>query len=395
MILLKNDGTLPLAKPRTIAVIGPNADVSRNLIGDYTYLSMSELLVLHPIPGLGNGEIPNPEEIRAYSVRIPTILEAIRGKAGAGTQVTYAPGCGVADPDRSGFEKAVRLASQADVAILVLGDKSGLVPDCTCGETRDRAELGLPGVQEDLAKAVVATGKPVVVVLVNGRPLSIPWLAENASAILEAWLPGEEGGAAVAAVLFGAVNPGGKLPVSIARSSGQLPLAYNHTPSGSHSNWYGDYLDLSVTPLYPFGHGLSYTTFDYSDLRISPEKAVTGSGVDISLSVKNTGKLSGDEVVQLYVCDEFAAVPRPVVELKGFHRVALRPGERRKLTFHLPVNLLAFYDPDRNLIVEAGAVQIMLGSSSADIRLRGALEIVGHSPTKIAERIFECPVTVE
>jgi len=395
MVLLKNDGVLPLAKPRTIAVIGPNAHSSRNLIGDYSYLSMSELLVLHPIPGLGNGEIPNEEQIHTHSVMIATILEAIQAKAGAGTQVTYAPGCGVTGSDRSRFEEAARLASQADVTILVLGDKSGLVPDCTCGETRDRAELGLPGVQEELAKAVVATGKPVVVVMINGRPLSITWLADNASAILETWLPGEEGGAAVAAVLFGAVNPGGKLPVSIARSAGQIPLAYNHTPSGGHSNWYGDYMDLPAGPLYAFGHGLSYTTFEYSDLRISPEKAVTGGRVDISLSVKNTGKLAGDEVVQLYVCDESSSVPRPVIELKGFCRITLRPGESRKLTFHLPVNLLAFYDTERKLIVEAGTVRISLGSSSADLRLSGSLEIVGHSPTKIAERVLECPVTVE
>jgi beta-glucosidase len=395
MVLLKNDGILPLVKPRTIAVIGPNADVSRNLIGDYSYLSMSELLVLHPTPGLGDGEIPSEEQIRTHSVKIPTILEAIRVKAGAGSRVTYAPGCNVTGRDRSGFEEAARLASEADVVILVLGEKSGLVPDCTCGETRDRAELGLPGVQEELAKAILAAGKPVVVVIVNGRPLSISWLAENASAILEAWLPGEEGGAAVAAVLFGAVNPGGKLPVSFPRSSGQVPLTYNHTPSGGHSNWYGDYMDLPASPVYAFGHGLSYTTFEYSDLHISPEKPVAGGQVDISLSVKNIGKVAGDEVVQLYVCDEYARVPRPVIELKGFFRIPLGPGECRKLTFHLPVNLLAFYDPDRKLIVEAGTVRIMLGSSSADVRLRGALEIVGPSPVRIAERVFECPVTGE
>jgi beta-glucosidase len=281
------------------------------------------------------------------------------------------------------------------VTILVLGDKSGLVPDCTCGETRDRAELGLTGVQEELAKAVVAAGKPVVVVMINGRPLSINWLADHASAILEAWLPGEEGGDAVAAVLFGAVNPGGKLPVSIARSAGQVPLTYNHPPSGGLSSWYGDYMDMPASPLYAFGHGLSYTTFEYSDLKISPEQAVADGQVDISLTVKNTGKLAGDEVVQLYICDECASVPRPVIELKGFCRVGLQPGESRKLAFQLPVNLLAFYDTQRKLILEAGTIRILVGSSSTDVRLRGSLEIVGASPRKIAERVFECPVTVE
>ncbi len=395
IVLLKNNGLLPLTRPRTIAVIGPNADVSRNLIGDYTLAGMLEVLALHPIPGLGNGDAPDEERIRAQSVKIPTILEAVRAQAGANTQVTHAPGCSVGGPDRSGFAEAVRLAAQADAVILVLGDKSGLVPDCTTGETRDRAELTLPGVQEELAKAVVAAGKPVAAVLINGRPLSSPWLAENADAILEAWLPGEEGGAAVAGVLFGAFNPGGKLPVSIPRSVGQVPLVYNHTLSGSHSNWYGDYSDLPTSPLYAFGHGLSYTTFAYSDLRIEPGTAAAGSRVEISLVVRNAGTVAGDEVVQLYISDECAVVPRPVMELKGFARVTLGPGESRRLTFHLPVNLLAFYDTGRKLIVESGAVRIMVGGSSADVRLRGALEITGPSPVRIAERVFECPVTLE
>jgi beta-glucosidase len=395
MVLLKNDGILPLVPPRTIAVIGPNADVSRNLMGDYSYQSMSEILALHPIPGLGNGERPDENVIRAHSVKIPTILEAIRAGAGPDIQVTYAPGCAITGFDRSGFGEAARLAAQADVVILVLGDKSGLVPDCTCGETRDRAELGLPGVQEDLAKAVAAAGKPMVAVLVNGRPLAIQWLAENADAILEAWLPGEEGGAAVAGALFGAVNPGGKLPVSLLRSAGQIPFAYNHPFSGSRSNWYGDYSDLPASPLFAFGHGLSYTMFEYSDLRIAPEKAAAGSRVDISLSVMNAGKVAGDEVVQLYVGDEYAGVPRPAMELKGFARVTLRPGEIRRLTFQLPVNLLAYYGVDRKLTVEPGTVRIMVGSSSADVRLRGALEITGAFPVRIAERILDCPVTVE
>jgi beta-glucosidase len=365
------------------------------MLGDYSLAGMMEVLALHPIPGLGNGDAPDEEQFRVHAVRIPTLLESVRSRAGAGTRVTYAAGCSPAGSDRSGFAEAVRLAAQSDVTILVLGDKSGLVPDCTCGETRDRAELGLPGVQEELAEAVIAAGKPVAVVLINGRPPSIPWLAEHASAILEAWLPGEEGGDAVAAALFGAFNPGGKLPVSILRSVGQLPLTYNHPPSGGRSNWYGDYADLPAGPLYPFGHGLSYAAFEYSNLQISPVKAVCGGRVDISFSVKNTGRFAGDEVVQLYVCDECASLPRPVIELKGFCRVAFRPGETRSLTFHLPVNLMAFYDAERQLIAEAGTVQVLLGSSSADIRLRGLFEITGHSPTKIAERLFECPVTVE
>jgi beta-glucosidase len=280
------------------------------------------------------------------------------------------------------------------VVVLVLGDKSGLTPDCTTGETRDRAELGLPGVQEALARVLHAAGKPLVVVQINGRPISSAWLHENASAILEAWLPGEEGAAAVAEVLFGKANPGGKLPVTVARSVGQLPMRYNHKPSGNTSNWYGDYVEMPVSPLYSFGHGLSFTSFSYSDLHLSTERASSGEEVDISLNVTNTGPVAGDEVVQLYICDEVASIPRPVKELKGFCRLTLQPGENRQITFHLPVDLLAYYDENLELVVEAGTIKLMIGSSSSDIRLEDEFEITGLAKTLVKQRLFHCPVTV-
>jgi beta-glucosidase len=326
MVLLKNDGLLPLAKPNTIAVIGPNADAPRHLLGDYSYHSMFELMASSPTHGSPFISSVGEEHVRANAVQIPSILDDIRAHVGTHTKVLYTRGCPVAEADRSGFDEAIRIARQADVVILVLGDKSGLTPDCTSGETRDRAELGLPGVQEELVKAVFAVGKPVAAVLVNGRPLSIPWLDEHIPAILEAWLPGEEGAAAIAEVLFGAANPGGKLPVTVPRSVGQVPICYNQKPSGGRSHWYIDYVEMEASPLYPFGHGLSYTTFAYSDLHISSEKASSGEEVEISLSMTNTGKVAGDEVVQLYVCDEYASMPRPVKELKGFSRVPLSPG---------------------------------------------------------------------
>jgi beta-glucosidase len=270
-----------------------------------------------------------------------------------------------------------------------------MTPDCTCGEFRDRAELGLPGIQEELARAIVALGKPVVLVLVNGRPLAIPWLDENIPAILEAWLPGEEGAEALAEILFGAANPWGKLPISFPRSVGQLPIHYNHKPSGGRSHWYGDYVETSASPLYPFGHGLSYTTFSYSDLRIPSASAAAGEQIEIGLTVANTGKLAGHEVVQLYVCDEYASLPRPAKELKGYCRLALDPGESRRLTFHLPLDLLAFYDENLELVVEAGTVKVMLGSSSADIRLQGSFEISGRGKIWVKERLFDCPVTID
>jgi beta-glucosidase len=395
MVLLKNEGLLPLAQPEVIAVIGPNADAPRNLLGDYSYQAMSELMAQIPLPNSPFLDDASNSRLAASSVQVPSILAALRAHAGQSTQVLYAQGCCVSGTDRSGFEEAVRVAGQADVVILVLGDKAGLVPDCTSGETRDRAELGLPGVQEDLARAVVAAGKPVVAVLVNGRPLSIPWLHDSVPAILEAWLPGEEGASAVVDVLFGVSNPGGKLPISVARSVGQLPIYYNYKPSGRRSNWYTDYADSPVGPLYPFGHGLSYTTFAYSDLAVTPEQTAAGQTVEVSLSVANAGKVAGDEVVQLYIQDEYASVPRPLKELKGFCRLSLQPGETRRVTFSLPVDMLAFYDQKLDLVVEAGAIKVMVGSSSEDIRLEGAFEITETDKKHVQKRVFTCPVTID
>lgn len=395
LVLLKNDGLLPLRKPGTLAIIGPNADAPRNLLGDYSYASMAESMAYQPMPASVFIEGIDNDHLRANSVQTSSILRGIQTYLGEDAKILYARGCDVIEPDRSAFDEAIQTAGQADTVILVLGDKSGMTPECTTGETRDRADLGLPGVQEDLAKAIAAVGKPVVVVLINGRPVSSPWLQENVPAILEAWLPGEEGASAIAEVLFGAANPGGKLPVTVARAVGQIPLRYNHKPSGSHSNWHGDYVETPVTPLYPFGHGLSYTTFAYSNLRLSTKKAACGEQVDITLTVTNTGKVAGDEVVQLYLCDEYASIPRPVKELKGFCRVALAPGQRREVSFHLPVNMLAFYDETLNLVVEAGIIKVMVGSSSADIRLKDEFEISGAAKTPVAQRIFTCPVTIE
>jgi beta-glucosidase len=397
LILLKNDGMLPLRAPRAIAVIGPNADTPRNLMGDYSYLSSVELAAHPPAPELGIPTLGGLDwdYIREHSVKIPSILEGIRARAGKETQVLHAAGCSVSGDDRSGFAEAVAAAAQADAVILVLGDKSGFTLDCTSGETRDRAELGLPGVQEELAEAVVGAGKPTAVVLINGRPLSIPWLDKNVQAILEAWLPGEEGAAAVADALFGAVNPGGKLPISVPHSVGQVPIQYNHKPSGGRSHWYLDYFDSPAGPLYPFGHGLSYTSFAYTDLSLAPAEAPAGGVVEIRLTVTNTGKAAGDEVVQLYVCDPVASIPRPVKELKGFLRIGMKPGESRKIVFRMPVDMLAFYDENMELVTEPGAVQVMLGSSSDDIRLTGQFEIIGSRKSKVGKRVTVCPSAIE
>ena len=398
MVLLKNDGALPLKKNLlTIALIGPNADNGRAQLGDYSYAAVVELMSLQSPPDSSFVEIDRAA-LAAHDIRITTLLEGMRAAAGTATEVLYARGCDTLGEDTSGFAQAVEIARQADAVILALGDYSGLIPSCSTGETRDSADLRLPGVQEELAKAVAAVvlpaGKPLVAVLVNGRPYAMPWLAENASAIIEAWLPGEEGGAAVAEMLFGAANPGGKLPITFPRSVGQVPIFYNYKPSGMRSNWYTDYVAEKVTPLYPFGHGLSYTEFTYSDLSISPQQATLGERVTVSLRVTNSGAVAGDEVVQLYIRDAFASAPRPVKELKGYVRLSLQAGESRVVTFHLPVNQLAFYDNDLNLVIEPGKIHIMLGSSSEDIRLQAAFEISGPARMEVAERIFVCPVEI-
>jgi beta-glucosidase len=394
IVLLKNDGTLPLSKKTgTLAVIGPNAHDGRSQLGDYSYAAMAELQILNQEPGSAFVGL-DPASLSPHEVRVITVLEGLRAVLPEGN-ILYARGCDNLDPDRSGFSQAVGVAAQADTVILVLGDRAGMTPTCTTGETRDTTDLGLPGVQEDLARAVIAAGKPVIVVLMTGKPVTVPWLDEHAAAVLEAWLPGEEGGHAVAEVLFGEVNPGGKLPISFPRSTGQIPVFYNYKPSGRRSNWWGDYVNESVQPLYPFGHGLSYTHFEYSDFSMDKVQAGQNETIDIAVSVTNSGAVIGDEVVQMYVRDVYGSLPRPVKELKGYQRLTLQPGETRRVIFAFNVNHMAFYDSGLDLILEPGEVQVMLGSSSEDIRARGSFEIVGEKKMLVHERLFVCPVRIE
>jgi beta-glucosidase len=394
MVLLTNNGMLPLKKNISkLAVIGPNAADTRNLVGDYSYTAMLEFSASVAAPGsnLHNHDQP---AFKAQTVKMISVLEAIRAIIPTG-QVVHAKGCEVLGDDRSGFDEALRVASQAEAVVLVLGDRSGLTATCSMGETRDSADLRLPGVQEELADAILATGKPVTVVLITGRPYAINSIAEKADAILEAWLPGEEGGAAVAETLFGDNNPGGKLAMTFPRHAGQLPIFYSQKPSGGKSNWYGDYVTIPASPLFPFGHGLSYTSFEYSAFAVSRTQASSGESVDVSVSLKNSGPRTGDEVVQLYICDMYGSIPRPVKELKGFIRLELEPSESRRVTFHLPVDQLAFYDEKLDLVVEAGTIKIMVGSSSDDIRCEGSFEITGAACQPVKDRVFICPVTVE
>ncbi len=370
---------LPLAKDiRTIAVIGPNADSQRNLLGDYTYPS-NVGYEISTNPATGKPEVNWKDRAAQKGIvetpSIITVLAGIQGKASPKTKVIYAEGCDYNSPDKSRIPAAVAAAKKAEVAVVVVGGKSGLLPECTCGEMRDRAEIGLLGVQEDLVKAVFDTGKPVVLVIIDGRPLTLGWLAEKIPAVVAAWLPGEEGGRAVADVLFGDYNPGGKLAVSFPRRVGQVPAYYGHKPSARRSAVWVDYVDTGVRPLYEFGHGLSYTTFTYSNLAVSPAKVKADGKVTVKAEVKNTGRRAGDEVVQLYINDVVASVTRPVKELKGFQRIHLKPGESRTVTFDLPAAALAFYNRDMVKKVEPGVFKVMVGASSADIRLEGEFNV--------------------
>jgi beta-glucosidase len=296
LVLLKNEGDVLPLRPdlASIAVIGPNADVPRHMVGDYSYASMADVMDGGPQP---------PDKTR-YPEKLPpmlTVLGALREQVGAGTRVDYAQGCEISGEARDGFEQAAALARASEAVVLVVGGRSGQMEACTGGECRDSANLGLPGVQEALVQTVIdaAAGKPVVLVMMDGRPAAIPALVDQIPAVLEAWLPGEEGGPAVAEVLLGQVNPSGKLPVTFPRSSGQIPIFYAHKPSAGRSFPYNSYVDESIKPLFPFGHGLSYTTFEYGDLSVSPAQVAADGQVTIRLSVANTGQRAGDEVVQL------------------------------------------------------------------------------------------------
>src|SRR5438067_3169028 len=321
IVLLKNEkNVLPLKKDlKTIAVIGPNADDAPNLFGDYS----AQVVLQH----------------------VDTILNGIKSKLSPATRVIYAKGCAVNDQDRSGFDRAIQAAKVADVAVLVMGEQSRRegddaknLPAPTDGEGYDVASLDLTGVQEDLVRGIQAIGTPTVLILVNGRPLSVRWEAEHIPAIVEAWEPGERGGEAVADVLFGDYNPSGRLAITIPRSVGQLPAYYNYKPSKSYwinGGWTHTkgYVDMPGTPLYPFGFGLSYTQFQYSKLRIDPAQIDTEGATHVSVEIENIGRQPGVETVQLYLRERFTPVSTPLEQLRGFERVELAPGQKKTVIF--------------------------------------------------------------
>ncbi|MBV9613243.1 MAG: glycoside hydrolase family 3 C-terminal domain-containing protein, partial [Acidobacteriaceae bacterium] len=353
IVLLKNDkNVLPLRKDlKSIAVIGPNADDVRNQLGDY-----SPRMVLQ---------------------HVTTVLEGIKAAVSPQTRVTTVRGCDVTGENKSGFRPAVEAAKGADVAIVVVGEMHHR-PMSTDGEGHDVANLDLSGVQEDLIQAVFATGKPTIVVLLNGRPLSTRWTSEHVPAIVEAWEPGERGGEAIADVLFGNYNPAGRLAISVPRHSGQLPVYYNFKPSKIwQPQWLRHgYVDMPATPLYPFGYGLSYTNYEYSNLHIEPAQIHTGGDAQVTFELRNTGQRAGTETAQLYIHEQYTPIATPVKQLRGFARVSLEPGEKKSVTLKLTPEDLQLLDQDMNWRVVPGDFEIMVGKSSADIPLQGILKVV-------------------
>jgi beta-glucosidase len=337
MVLLRNEGVLPLRKAGRIAVIGPMATATRDLEGQ--------------MPAAGD------------PAKVVTMLAGIREATAGKAIVSYAKGVDVASDDSSGIADAVAAAKAADVAILVLGESVDMI-----GEGNSRASIDLPGEQLALAQAVAATGKPMVAVIVSGRPLALPWLAGHAQALVYAWLGGDEAGHALGDLLFGDANFSGHLPVTMVRALGQVPLTYDHLPTGrpgdQHSLYTSRYVDLPNTPLYPFGYGLSYTTFSYGAPRLDRQTLASGGALHVTTRVTNTGSRAGAAVAQLYVHDEVASVSPPVRRLKGFERIDLNPGESRDVTFTLTPADLAFTRRDMTWGTEPGAYTLYVGGDS-------------------------------
>lgn len=364
IVLLKNEqAILPLSKSlKRIAVIGPNADNIYNQLGDYT--------------------APQPEE------KVQTVLEGVRALVSKNTKVDYVKGCAIRDTTSTDIQAAISAANNADVTIVVLGGSSArdfktsyqatgaanvesgvnTVSDMESGEGFDRATLDLLGNQMTLLKKLHATGKPIVLVTIMGRPLNLNWAAEHIPAIVNAWYPGQEGGLAVADVLFGDYNPAGRLPISVAKSVGQLPVHYNHTKPTHH-----DYVEFDAKPLYAFGYGLSYTQFEYSDLRVELSENADDFACTVRLTVKNTGSRDGEEVVQLYTVDEVSSVVTPVKQLKKFIRQPIKKGESQEVSFVLHKDDLKLWGVDQHWKTEKGKFKLLIGSASDDIKLQEEL----------------------
>jgi len=357
IVLLKNENqTLPISKSvKTIAFIGPMVKEYKENMGFWSV------------------ELPEVD----YNKWIVSQWDGLQNKVGKNTKLLYAKGCEIEGTNKDGFAEAVETAKQADVVILSIGERRDM-----SGEAKSRSDIHLPGVQEDLVKAIQATGKPVVVLINAGRPLVFNWTADNVPAVVYTWWLGTEAGNAIANVLFGDYNPSGKLPMTFPREVGQIPIYYNHFSTGrpakteTETNYVSAYIDLKNSPKFPFGYGLSYTQFSYSDLKLSSTKIKNNETIKVSFKLSNVGKVAGEEVAQLYLKDKFGSVVRPVLELRDFEKVKLNAGESKTIEFIIDKEKLSFYNDKLEWTTEPGDFELMIGSSSADIKLRSDFELL-------------------
>ncbi len=356
IILLKNKGNLlPLSKStKTIAFIGPLVKA------------------LKQNKGFWDVELSGVD-----SNFIVSQWEGLQNKVGNNTNILYAKGCEIEGDNKDGFAEAVNVAKQADVVILSIGERRDM-----SGEAKSRSNINIPGVQEDLLKELLATGKPVVVLINAGRPLVFNYTADNAPAILYTWWLGSEAGNAIADVLFGDYNPSAKTTITFPRSVGQVPIFYNHFNTGRPATsdnfeiYRSNYIDLSIYPKYEFGYGLSYTSFSYTDLKLSSKKIKSNGKMEVSVTITNTGKYDGEEIVQLYLKDKVGSISRPIKELKDFEKVKLKVGASKTLKFIIDKDKLSFYNQQLQWVAEPGNFEIMIGASSADIRLKDEFELI-------------------
>lgn len=356
VVLLKNEGhILPLAKDsKTIAFIGPMVKLKRANHGFWAV---------------------NLKDID--SSYIVSQWEGLHNKVDKNTTLLYAKGCGFEDTNKDGFQEAINVAKKADVVILSIGERWNM-----SGEAKSRSDIHLPGVQEDLVKAIAVTGKPIIVLINAGRPLVFNWVADNVPALLYTWWLGSEAGNAIADVLFGDYNPSGKLPMTFPMEIGQIPIYYNHYNTGrpaineTSTNYVSAYIDLKNSPKFPFGYGISYTDFKYSDLKLSKHSMKNNESIEVSVTITNTGKYSGEEVVQVYLQDLFGSVVRPIIELKDFRKILLIANESKTITFIIDKEKLSFYNNDLHWGTEPGRFKIMVGTSSRDIKLTDYFELI-------------------
>lgn len=429
VILLKNDGVLPLKKGVKIAVIGPHADSLRDPVSGYTYPAYIEMVegITQQMQTLNFGGIAdeaaeaakkeakeNPFAAMFSMITPETIQEMgsmnqVLRKMGAVSlkealaenfETVYAKGCEVMGTGTDGFQEAVEAAKKSDVAVMALGGNCGWFGK-TGGEGIDRMSLDLPGVQQQLLEEVAKTGKPVILVLYGPGCFAVPWAAEHAGAILEAWMPGPSAGKAVAEVLTGEMNPEGKLPVTVPRSVGQVPLYYNHKMGSGYYDssvqatfLAGGYVDGPAAPLFPFGFGLSYTSFRISDLSVAGTEVPVDGTVAVSCKVTNTGERAGSEVVQLYTHFMDAHVTRPVRSLSGFRKVYLEPGETKEVEFLLETRLLGYYNEEMRFVVEPGELEIMAGTSSVDLPCKTSVKLTGKAVDVMGRRVYETKTAV-